>query len=179
VDRRGRLFAVVLAAVLAVALVLLVAGGDEDVTQGPATTVERRPAAPGPQQERRSSPPGEQEEEARPRQAPPEVLTSGPRRDVARAISDLVQAVELGDGEAFCNVVGRSAGQAEGLEALRACGRQAGIDPFSLPTSDELSVQEVRVRGAGAVARLGGGQRVTLRRAGGRWRVRSFTPAGR
>ena len=171
---RHRIFAAAAAAVvLALALVLLVAEGDEGVVRGPATTVGSSSA-----QETTTTDTGGSSEPASPaapREAPPEVLTDGPRRDVARAISDLVQAVELGEGEAFCAAVGRRPGDAEGIEALRACGRQARIDPFTLPTSDELTVREVEVKGASALARLGGGETVTLERAGGRWRVRSFT----
>lgn len=170
---RGRIAAAAAAAVtLALILVLLVAEGDESVVREPPATVGSSPA-----QETAPAEPGsssEAEPPRAPREPPPEVLTSGPRRDVARAIGELVQAVELGDGEAFCAVVGRRPGDAEGIEALRACGRQACIDPFALPTSDELTVREVEVKGRSAVARLGGGETVTLERQGGRWRVRSF-----
>ncbi len=88
----------------------------------------------------------------------------------------LIQAVELGDGKAFCTVVGSDPGGAQGVEALRACGRKAGIDPFGLPTSDELSVSTVEVKGARATAKLGGGQTVKLERRDGRWRIVSFRP---
>jgi len=40
-----------------------------------------------------------------------------------------------------------------------------------LPTSDELTIRGVRVEGDRAMARLAGGLRLELRRAGGRWRV--------
>jgi hypothetical protein len=113
---------------------------------------------------------------AQQRTTPPEVLTNGPRRDVTRTIGQLVQAVELGDGKAFCTTLGRDPGGSQGVAALRACGRQAGIDPFGLPTSDEFSVSTVQVQGASATARLGGGQTVRLRRQGGRWRIVSFRP---
>lgn len=170
---RRRIFAAAaVAVVIALALVLLVAEGDESVVREPPKPVGSSPAQEStPANE---GPPGEPESPTTPREPPPEVLTNGPRRDVARAIGDLIQAVELGDGEAFCSVVGRRPGDAEGIEALRACGRQARIDPFTLPTSDELTVREVEVKGASAVARLGGGETVTLDREGGRWRVRSF-----
>jgi len=177
VSRRRILGAVAAAVALALAFVLLVAEGDESVVREPATTVGSPPAREPTPTDAAGS--GEPKAPSSPRQPPADVLTNGPRRDVARAISDLVQAVELGDGEAFCALVGRRPGDAEGIEALRACGRQARIDPFTLPTSDELSVREVEVKGPSAVARLGGGQTVTLQRSGGRWRVRSFAPAAR
>ncbi|MDQ3647895.1 MAG: hypothetical protein M3433_04835 [Actinomycetota bacterium] len=171
-SRRRILVAAAAAVVLAVALVLLVAEGDESVVREPATTVGSSPAQGTTPSD--TAGPGEPESSTKERQPPPEILTHGPRRDVSRAVSDLIQAVELGDGEAFCALVGRRSGDAEGIEALRACGRQARIDPFTLPTSDELTVREVEVKGASSVARLGGGETVTLEREGGRWRVRSF-----
>ena len=107
---------------------------------------------------------------------PAEVLTDGPRRDVARTIGGLVQAVELGDGDAFCAAVGRSPGGAQGVEALRACGRRAGIDPPGLPAPDELSVRSVEVAGSRATAKLVTGETVELERRRGPWRVVSFRP---
>lgn len=175
---RRRIFAAAAAAVvLALALVLLVAGGDESVVREPPTTVGSSPA----QETKTTDTAGSSEpvSPTAPPEPPPEVLTDGPRRDVARAISDLIQAVELGDSKAFCAVVGRRPGDAEGIEALRVCGRQARIDPFTLPTSDELTVREVEVKGVSAVARLGGGQTVMLEREGRRWRVRSFAGPSR
>ena len=182
-DRRRIIFAAAAAVVVAVALVLVLGGGEEDVSQRPATTVETTEAP------TRQSPPQRDDRSGGGRpdrrsggsagEPPPEVLTSGPRRDVARTVAGLVQAVELGDGEAFCRLLGRRPGRAKGVAALRQCGRQARIDPFSLPTSDELVVREVEVRGASAVARLGGGRTVMLQRSGGRWLIRSFAGSTR
>ena len=160
---------------LLIVLVLVIAGcgGDDDkaVREAPktvgTTTAERPPPEPT------QTAPRETEKQ---RTTPPEVLTNGPRRDVARTLGELVQAVELGDGPAFCRVLGRNPGGASGVEALRACGRQAGIDPFGLPTSDEFSVTSVKVKGSRATAKLGGGQTVRLRRAGKRWQIVSFRP---
>jgi len=93
-----------------------------------------------------------------------------------RAVGDLVAAVELGDGAAFCRLVGRDPGDAEGVEALNACGRKAGIDPLRVPTSEGFSVRSVKVAGSRATAKLGTGQTVQLERAGRGWRVLSFRP---
>jgi hypothetical protein len=160
---------------LSIVLVLVIAGcgGDDDkaVREDPTTvgtTTEKQPTS-----EAKGTAPEVTEKQ---RTTSPEVLTNGPRRDVARALGGLVQAVELGDGPAFCRTLGRDPGGAQGVEALRACGRQAGIDPFGLPTSDEFSVTSVKVRGPRATAKLGGGQTVLLRRVGKRWQIVSFRP---
>jgi hypothetical protein len=160
--------------IAAATLVVAGCGGDEDgkaVREDPrtlGTTTAERP----PPESTETAP----RETTRQRTTPPEVLTSGPRREVARTVGELVQAVELGDGKAFCRILGRDPGGAGGVEALRSCGRQAGVDPFRLPTSDEFSVSTVEVRGSRATAKLGGGETVILRRAGGGWQIASFRP---
>ena len=160
---------------LLIVLVIVLAGcgGDDDkaVREDPTTVGTTTAEKPPP--ESTETAPRQTEKQ---RTTPPEVLTNGPRRDVARTLGDLVQSVELGDGPAFCRVLGRDPGGASGVEALRTCGRQAGIDPFGLPTSDEFSVTSVKVEGSRATAKLGGGQRVLLRRAGKRWQIVSFRP---
>ncbi len=158
---------------IAVVLVLAGCGGDDDkaVREDPktvGTTAEKPP----PSRSTETAP----RETTTQRTTPPEVLTNGPRRDVARTVGQLIQAVELGDGKIFCQVLGRDPGGAQGIEALRACGRQAGIDPFGLPTSDEFSVSSVTVRGSRATAKLQGGQTVVLRRVRKRWQIVSFRP---
>ncbi len=161
-----------------IALVLFVAGcgGDDEkaVREDPKTVGTTTAEKPPPESTRATSAP--RETTAQQRTTPPEVLTNGPRRDVARKVGELIQSVELGDGPAFCRVLGRDPGGAQGVAALRACGRQAGIDPFRLPTSDEFSVTSVKVEGSRATAKLGGGQTVVLRRAGKRWQIVSFRP---
>jgi hypothetical protein len=159
-----------------IALVLVLAGcGDDDkaVREDPqtvGTTTTQEPTS-----EAQGTDPKDATTKQQ-RTTPPEVLTNGPRRDVARTVGALVQAVELGDGPAFCRTLGRDPGGAQGVAALKACGRQAGIDPFGLPTSDEFSVTSVNVKGSRAIAKLGGGQTVVLRRAGKRWQIVSFRP---
>ena len=44
--------------------------------------------------------------------------------------------------------------------------------PPGLPTTDELSIRNVDIAGDRATARLAGGERLVLRRSGGRWRVK-------
>ncbi len=158
-----------------IALVLAVAGcgGDDDsaVREDPKTVGTTTAEQPPPESTNTAP-----RETTRQKTTPPEVLTNGPRREVARTIGVLIQAVELGDGKSFCTVVAADPGGAQGVEALRACGRKAGIDPFGLPTSDELSVSTVEVRGSRATAKLGGGQTVKLERRAGRWRIVSFRP---
>jgi hypothetical protein len=163
-----------------VVLVLLAGCGGDDgkaVREDPktvGTTTAEKPEKPLPKSTGATTTPPR--ESTTQRTTPPEVLTSGPRREVARQVGELIQAVELGDGPSFCRALGRDPGGAQGVEALRACGRQAGIDPFRLPTSDEFSVTSVRVEGSRATAKLGGGQTVVLRRAGKRWQIVSFRP---
>jgi hypothetical protein len=160
---------------IVVVLVLAGCGGDDDkaVREDPKTVGTTTAEKPAPESTGATTAPRESTDQ---RTTPPEVLTSGPRRDVARSVGELIQAVELGDGQVFCRVLGRDPGGAQGVEALRACGRQAGIDPFGLPTSDEFSVTSVKVEGSRATAKLGGGQTVLLRRAGKRWQIVSFRP---
>jgi hypothetical protein len=161
----------------AVALALVGCGGDDDkavkdepTTVGTSTTEKPPPKS---TQSHIQTQPGST---AKQRTTPPAVLTNGPRRDIARTIGEMVQAVELGDGNAFCTALGRDPGGAQGVAALRACGRQAGIDPFRVPTSDEFSVSTVQVRGSRATAKLGSGQTVVLKRVGKRWQIVSFRP---
>ena len=162
---------------LLIVLVLVLAGcgGDDDkaVREDPKTVGTTTAEKPPPESTATTTAP---RETTRQKTTPPEVLTNGPRRDVARKVGELIQAVELGDGPSFCRALGRDPGGAQGVEALRACGRQAGIDPFRLPTSDEFSVTSVNVEGSRATAKLGGGQTVVLRRAGKRWQIVSFRP---
>jgi len=168
-----------------IALVLAVAGcgGDDDSavredpkTVGTTTAEQPRPGSTGATPQETTQQKTTPQRTTPQKTTPPEVLTSGPRREVARTIGTLIQAVELGDGKAFCTVVAADPGGAQGVEALRACGRQAGIDPFRLPTSDEFSVRTVQVKGRRATAKLGGGQTVILRRRGKRWQIVSFRP---
>src|SRR5215204_3547359 len=111
-----------------IALVLAVAGcgGDDDSavredpkTVGTTTPEQPRPGSTG------ATPRETRQQTTQQKTTPPEVLTSGPRREVARTIGTLIQAVELGDGKAFCTVVAADPGGAQGVEALCACGRQA------------------------------------------------------
>ena len=158
-------------------LVLAGCGGDDDKAvkdepQTVGTTTTQQPTS----EAKGTAPEQTTKQRTTQRTTPPSVLTNGPRRDVARTLGELVQAVELGDGPTFCRILGRDPGGAQGVAALRACGRQAGIDPFGLPTSDEFSVTSVKVKGSRATAKLGGGQTVVLRRAGKRWQIVSFRP---
>jgi hypothetical protein len=108
---------------------------------------------------------------------PPEVLAQPGQRQAARTVSSLVEAAESGDGNQFCSLVGLGPGQSEGLEALRSCARRSHIDPFSLPSSDELSVASVRLVGSRALVRLDGGGSFVLVRRGNGFVVRSWAPA--
>ena len=109
---------------------------------------------------------------------PPEVLAQPGQRQAARTVSSLVAAAESGDGNEFCSLVGLSPGDAEGLEAMKSCARRAHIDPFTLPSSDELSVASVRLSGSRAVVRLDGGGTFVLISRGKRFVVRSWARPG-
>ena len=73
---------------------------------------------------------------------------------------------------------------ANGHDAARTAGVERAVEryieaaeagevaaPRGLPTTDELSIAEVRLEGSRATARLAGGERLLLRRSGGGWRV--------
>jgi hypothetical protein len=67
---------------------------------------------------------------------------SDDRRQIEQAIARYVEAAERGE-----------------------------VDVSGLPTSDELTIRRVELAGARAQAALAGGARLSLRKAGGRWRV--------
>jgi hypothetical protein len=81
--------------------------------------------------------------------APPKRAGSGEAADVERAVEAYVEAVETGEVQA-----------------------PPGDGVLLLPTTDELSIRSVEIAGNRATARLAGGERLLLRRSGGRWRVK-------
>jgi hypothetical protein len=113
--------------------------------------------------------------------APPSALLRKRRRDRAErgiqtAVNTLVGAAEAGDGRRFCDVVGRQA-SGSGLQALQTCARSAGIQPEQLPTSDELSIEKVRLSGDRATVTVTPSTRIVLRRRGDVWTVAAVKPA--
>jgi len=133
------------ALVLAVGLVLLVAGGEEDVV------VDQ------PGQQGTSTSPATAEELP---SSTPETTTAPDAEPVPDPVSvDIAEATALY------------------IEAAEA-GR---VDPTGLPTSEELTIEDVVRRGSRATVRLAGGVVLHLRLSERRWRVvrvdRSAVPA--
>jgi hypothetical protein len=101
--------------------------------------------------------------------------SGGDRQAVEQAVADLVSASEEGDGRRVCRLTGRPDGA--GLAGLRRCAAAVGYAPGTLPTSNEVSFERVRVRGRSASVSLAGGVRIALRKRGRRWLVARVTGA--
>jgi hypothetical protein len=130
---RRVLLPALLALALAIGLVLVLAGGEEDVVVEPGQeqSTDHRPQTTdsGPQDQ--SSPPADETE------------------GVEQAAILYIEAAQSGEIDA----------------------------PVGLPTTDELSIEDVRVEGDRATVRLVGGARLFLRRSGGGWQVERARPA--
>ena len=106
--------------------------------------------------------------------APPKP-SGGDRQRVEQVVADLVSASEEGDGRRVCSLVGRPDGA--GLAGLRRCAAAVGYAPGTLPTSNEVSFERVRVSGRGASVSFAGGVRIALRKEGRRWLITRVTGA--
>jgi hypothetical protein len=151
--------AVVVAIAVAVGVVLLVAGGDDDeptVSRPSAThstpSTEERPAT----------------TETRPAAKPPP--SNRDAATVQRTLTRLVQGNEQGDATTVCRLLGQTAA-GSGIGALDRCASRAGVDLSLLPTSDELSVGGIHVAGNRATGSPAPGTQVSLRRSGQGWTV--------
>jgi hypothetical protein len=141
-SRRRLIVAVVLVALAAGAGLAAVLGGEAEPERD-AGTAPRTATANGPATERTEAPTGTRERTAT-EQEPP----ASPRDEQAieRAVSDAVAATEQGRPP-------------------------PGIEPGSLPGSDELSFDSVLARGDRGDATLSSGAVVELRRVEGEWRI--------
>jgi hypothetical protein len=151
---------VVVAIAVAVVVVLLLAGGDDD-----EPTVSR-PSATQTSPSTRERPAATETQPAANRPRPP-------RRDAATiqgTVTALVQANEQGDGRTICRLLGQPPA-GNGLDALQSCATGAGVDLSLLPTSDELSVGGIHVKGDRATASPAPGTTLSLRRSGRGWTV--------
>jgi hypothetical protein len=120
------------AVALAIGLVLVLAGGEEDAVVGPESgTVAGS--------ESETEPP-KTETEAADEAAP------SPNAEVEQAVNLYIEAAE------------------------------AGGAPAGLPTTDELSIEDVRVQGDRATVELAGGATLSLRKSGDRWQVERARP---
>jgi ferric-dicitrate binding protein FerR (iron transport regulator) len=165
-NRRREIAAGAVALLVALAVVLALAGGTDEEADDPAprdtaTTTERPPAR----------------TETGPRTAPAEEPGRERAAGIARTVTLLVQAREETDAPALCELVGQES-RGTGPAAVEACARAAGVELAALPTSDELSIESARASGERGVARLAGGATVRLRRVAGRWRVTAVEAAG-
>jgi hypothetical protein len=95
--------------------------------------------------------------------------TRGHRQVVEEVVNELVAASEQGDGRRVCALTGQPPGS--GLPAFRRCAAAVGYRPATLPSSDEFSIERVRIRGRRATVAVVGGVRFTLERSGSRWIV--------
>jgi hypothetical protein len=161
-----RLFGVAAAIAIAVAigLVFLLAGGDDD------EPTSSRPSATQPE-------PTTQERPATTETRPTAKRPRPSNRDAAtvqRVLTRLVQANEQGDGATVCQLLGKPAA-GTGIDAADRCASSAGVDLALLPTSDELSVSGIHVKGDRATGSPSPGTTVSLRRSGRAWTVTGIT----
>ena len=91
---------------------------------------------------------------------------------VQKTVTALITAAEESDAAGVCRAVGASP-RGSGLRAAQACAQTVGVDLSALPTSDELSFDDVVVRAdsRNATATLVGGTSFGLRESGGRWNI--------
>jgi hypothetical protein len=158
---RRAIAAGVAALVIGFVIALAVAGGDDD-TPPPETTERARTAETDTVTETETvREPGET------------VRRPPPARDFAAIQSTivlLVESAETRNAEGVCRALGQApVGTSE--DVAQECADRAGVDLSALPSSDELSFEEVGASGNRGRARLGSGDTITLRRAGGRWVV--------
>ena len=154
--------ALVVAVAAGVALALLLGGDDEDESPRPATTGAETAGT-------TTRPPATETAERTEETTEPRPADRRDERAVVEAVTTLVESAERADGESFCRAVGQPA--SAGAEGVDRCAAAVGIDPFSLPTSDELSISRVDVKGNRASAALPSGAPFSLRRVSGRWIV--------
>jgi len=164
---RRAIAAGVVALLVGFALALILAGGEDD--QPPGTTPDRTA--------RTDTAPTVTETVP----APEDTDTAGrepPRRDAAAiqaTVILLVESAELGEAAGVCRALGQPL-SGSGPEAAQQCADRAGIDLQALPSSDELSFEEVLLAGRErANVRLSTGDTVHLHRSGGRWVVTRIT----
>ena len=160
------LIAVVVAAGVAVAL-----GGDDPpppaasapTTAAPAPAPSAtQPPAPPPTQPATVPKPGA-ERKAQRRQAKD-------ARGIETAVTALIESAGEADAARFCPLVGlEPAGN--GLPQVQRCAQKIDLDITTLPSSDELSFERVTVADGSGTARLSGGTRITLKKAGGKWQI--------
>jgi hypothetical protein len=163
--KRALGIAAALAVVVAGVAIALAVGGDDSGGKGT-----HRTTAAGDTTTQPPKPPTKSEPMATTK-APPSARLKKRRRDrsevgIQTAVTKLITSAEQGDGRGFCAAVGRT-----GMSALQSCARAAGVQAEQLPTSDELSIQKVRLAGSTAVVTVVPGTRITLRKSGDRWTV--------
>ena len=108
---------------------------------------------------------------------PPTAATNSSKPEsvqVEAAVTSYVSAAEEGDATAVCSL--QVDGQGSGATSAQACASKAGIDLGDLPSLSRLKVQDVKVDGDRATARLGRFGEVTLSKSGGQWKVSGFKP---
>ena len=94
---------------------------------------------------------------------------------VEATVTSYVSAADEGDATAVCNL--QVDGQGSGATSAQECASKAGIDLGQLPALSRLKVQDVKVDGDRATARVGRFGEFTLQKSSGQWKVSGFKAA--
>jgi hypothetical protein len=143
-------------AVLLVAALVAGCGGDKESSSTPKAKTTSSA---------RTSPEKGGQKSKRPAEKKGRLVPNRKRAAIERTVDRFVASVERSDAAGACRLMGRPPGTIEG------CAAAAGIDLRAFPSSNELSIAHVNLKGTHASARLSGGQTFTLRRVGGRWLI--------
>jgi redox-regulated HSP33 family molecular chaperone len=91
-------------------------------------------------------------------------------QQIEQTITTFVESAEQSDSQA-CSQVAGGAGR-----RLEDCAAAAGIDLRTLPSSDEFQIDDVRISGNRAEAKLSNGSSFSLKQSGGSWKISGFRP---
>jgi len=164
-SRRPLAIAFALAVIIAGVALALVLGGDDEGEKSAVTAhttsgtsgASRRPTVP----------------EAVPTAT--EKTTPVRRHDsqrIEQTVTTFVEFAEQLDSRRACSQVLGGRGR-----QLPGCAEAVGIDLRQLPSSDELQVDEVKVSGHRAAARLSSGGSFRLKEVAGKWKLSGFRPS--
>ena len=157
--RRPLVIGLVIAAVAGGgALAIALSGGDDGTKQGRSATTTQASSA---------TQTVNSETETTTRTTP-----RAPKQDAKamdQAVTTFVRAVELSDSARAC-------GQVLGGEGkqLPGCAEAVGIDPRTLPCSDELDIRDESTSGSSGKATLSSGSTFFLKKSGGSWLISGF-----
>jgi hypothetical protein len=158
--RRPLVIGLVIAAVAGGgALAIALSGGDDGTKQGRSATTTQASSA---------TQTVNSETETTTRTTP-----RAPKQDAKamdQAVTTFVRAVELSDSARACGQVLGGAGK-----QLPGCAEAVGIDPRTLPSSDELDISRyVLTSGSTGQVALSSGSIFSLKKSGGSWLISGF-----